>query len=190
MNVDLQCSISALWIVSVKWCCIDCVIQRFWPVGRCWGCQSSRVCGFTTLVCRPKPSLLIRGSHAYQSNSLQGRDDVFCLVQFTPLALQGGGGGHPEQSGSFHYILFPYMVIGSSSGAFVYLTSHVGDLDDSFLVLWETDVWKSQVKSTWALCQRVNQCKCTVNPWLSVLAQKCKYSKPLRWNDVWLWKDI
>lgn len=55
-----------------------------------WGCQSSRLCSFMVLVCRPKPSLLINNSHAYQSNSLQGRDDVFCLVQFTPLTLQGG----------------------------------------------------------------------------------------------------
>lgn len=44
---------------------------------------------FIVLLCRPKPSLLIRNSRAYQSNSLQGRDDVFCLVQFTPLMLQG-----------------------------------------------------------------------------------------------------
>lgn len=26
----------------------------------------------------------------YQSNSLQGRDDVFCLMQLSPLTLQGG----------------------------------------------------------------------------------------------------
>lgn len=51
-----------MWIASVKWSCIDCVIQRFRPVGRCWGCQSSRVCGFTVLVCRPKSSLLISNS--------------------------------------------------------------------------------------------------------------------------------
>lgn len=41
------------------------------------------------LVCRLKPSLLIKALHAYQSNSLHGRDDVFCLVQLTPLTLQG-----------------------------------------------------------------------------------------------------
>lgn len=51
--------------------------------------DASRVCGFLVLVCRLKLSLLIRDLHAYQSNSLQGRDDVFCLVQFTPLTLQG-----------------------------------------------------------------------------------------------------
>lgn len=45
--------------------------------------------GFMVLVCRLKPSLLIKALHAYQSNSLHGRDDVFCLVQLTPLTLQG-----------------------------------------------------------------------------------------------------
>lgn len=45
--------------------------------------------GFMVLFCRLKPSLLIKALHAYQSNSLHGRDDVFCLVQLTPLTLQG-----------------------------------------------------------------------------------------------------
>lgn len=54
------------------------------------GSLSSRVCGFMVLVCRQRPSLLMRDSHAHQSNPLQGWDDVFCLVQLTPLPLQLG----------------------------------------------------------------------------------------------------
>lgn len=55
MNVDLQCSISALWVASVKWNRIDCIIQHFRPVLEMPVLRGVRFHG-------PKPSLLIRDS--------------------------------------------------------------------------------------------------------------------------------
>lgn len=85
MNVDLGCSIWACELSQLS----EVALITLYSVSDQWASESMlvvhRLCFHGGGL---KPSLLIRDLHAYQSNSVQGRDDVFCLVQFTPLTLQ------------------------------------------------------------------------------------------------------